>query len=89
MKTDEYKRDKAKNTYVFIEKIGYGAHRGKGVFIFDDEREKVAKLTYANGKFCGEIPDATVMQHYVADPLLVEGHKFDFNIYLIERSPSD
>lgn len=87
MKTPEYADLKAKNNYVFIEKIGYGAHRGKGVFMFDDEREKDTIDRYGrSGESCGFIPDPNVMQTYVADPLLLEGHKFDFRIYMLIAS---
>lgn len=46
----------------------------------------MAKITYSNGKLCGELPEATVMQRYIADPLLLEGHKFDFRIYMLIAS---
>lgn len=84
--TEKYKIEKERDTYVFIEKIGYGAHRGKGVFIFDEEREQMAKLKYADGQKCGEVSESTVMQKYIADPLLLEGHKFDFRIYMLIAS---
>jgi hypothetical protein len=86
LNTPEYEAAKKKDTYVFIEKVGYGAHRAKGVFMFNQSREDYARLTYGNGELCGTIPDSTVMQKYLADPLTLEGHKFDFRIYMLIAS---
>jgi len=54
--------------------------------MFNDTREELARLTYGNGELCGSVPDPTVMQKYLADPLTLEGHKFDFRIYMLIAS---
>jgi len=42
---------------VFLEKVGYGAHRGRGVDFIDDKREQELKEIYKNGQLCGILRD--------------------------------
>ena len=67
-------------------KIGYGAHRANGVFMFDDEKEKMVMDVYKNGSECGNNMSSIVLQKYIYNPLLLEGHKFDFRIYMLIAS---
>ncbi len=38
---------------------------------------------YSNGEYCGEIIDNLMAQKYIADPDLIEGHKYDFRMYML------
>jgi hypothetical protein len=41
---------------------------------------------YENGQLCGEVMDNLLAQKYVSNPDLIEGHKYDFRIYLLIAS---
>jgi tubulin polyglutamylase TTLL1 len=87
---DDYISKKLKNgkvNYQYMLKIGYGAHRAKGVFMFDQGQEDMVVSTYNNGLECGKNTSATVLQRYIGDPLLLDRHnKFDFRIYMLIAS---
>jgi hypothetical protein len=81
--TDKYKQEKEKFKYVFFKKIGRGAHRGEGVYLFDDREEEMLKRDLDNGNLCATRSRDLQMQRYIANPLLLEGHKFDFRVYML------
>jgi len=41
---------------------------------------------YENGKLCGAIKENTVMQTYIANPYLLDGHKFDIRVFMLVAS---
>jgi len=68
-------------------KVGYGVHRGAGVFILDEENTLYYKELYENGNLCGQVEDNLIAQPYIHNPLTVsKGHKFDFRIYMMIAS---
>lgn len=85
--SEEYSAAKKKNTINFIQKVSYGAHRGSGVVLLDNQKESDIKKIFDNGRKCGEsFSQSIVMQRYISDPLLFDGHKFDFRVYLLIAS---
>jgi len=82
----KYLELKAKKNIVYMKKIGAGVHAGKGVFPVDLEEEQDIKRLYKNGSLCGKITDNFIMQDFIANPLLINGHKFDFRVYLLVAS---
>ena len=82
----EYKAVKEERKIVYIRKVGAGAHRGAGVHPVNDEEETKIRLAYDNGKKCGINLSNNIMQTYVHNPLLINGKKFDFRMYLLVAS---
>ena len=81
------RRKKEESPILYVIKVGFGVHRGAGVFIFDEENEKYYKELYGNGSKCGEIEENLIAQEYIHDPLTVSnGHKFDFRLYMMIAS---
>jgi tubulin polyglutamylase TTLL1 len=86
MYSDEYIEKKKTTTYQYMLKIGYGAHRANGVFMFDEAREQEVINSYKNGTECGQNTSSIVLQRYIGNPLLLDKHKFDFRIYMLIAS---
>ena len=84
--SEEYKKLKAERQIVYIRKVGAGSHRGAGVFPVTDDEEKIIRQEYKNGTLCGKLSANYIVQHYVHDPLLLEGRKFDFRMYMLIAS---
>ena len=84
--SEEYQRLKAKRNIVYIRKVGKGMHMGEGVQPFNDQEEAELKRDYANGELCGEVTKNYLIQNYIHNPLLLNGHKFDFRMYLLVAS---
>jgi len=71
---------------VLFKKVGRGAHRGEGVFLFDKKEFDEFNRDYDYGKKCGiEVRDLQ-MQYYLPNLLLLDGHKFDFRVYMLVAS---
>jgi len=71
----------------FVIKIGFGAHRAKGVFLLDENQTESLNTEYDFGKKCGTIKKSLVAQKYIANPLLLDlNNKFDFRIYMLVAS---
>jgi hypothetical protein len=81
-----YKKLKKERKIVYFRKIGAEVHKGEGVFPVDDEEEKTIRELYKNGALCGKVEDNNVMQYFIHNPLLLEGRKFDFRIYMLIAS---
>mmetsp|Transcript_251 Transcript_251/g.224 ORF Transcript_251/g.224 Transcript_251/m.224 type:complete len:348 (-) Transcript_251:552-1595(-) len=86
--SQEYLESLEKEPIQYILKVGYGAHRAQGVFLFDKEETKNLKEDYGmNGERCGEVRRSYIAQTYITNPLLLDlGNKFDFRIYMLIAS---
>lgn len=84
--SEEYVKIKETEQMPFITKVSYGSHRGHGLEILDDFHEMRIRRKYENGKMCGQIVDNILAQRYISRPLLIDGHKFDFRIYMLIAS---
>lgn len=68
-------------------KVGFGVHRGVGVYLIDNETEQNLRANYSNGVKCGQMEENLVAQKYLYNPYTVDGgHKFDFRIYMMVAS---
>jgi len=81
--SQQYLEEKANKTIVYIRKIGAGTHQAAGVQPVNETEEKVIRDTYKNGELCGQVNKSTIIQTYISNPLLLNGHKFDFRIYMV------
>jgi len=84
--SEEYQKLKAERRIVYIRKIGAGSHRAEGVEPVTEQEEAHLRHLYANGEKCGEIKLNYIIQHYINNPLLLDGHKFDFRMYMLVAS---
>jgi len=82
----EYKIQKDERRIVYIRKVGSGSHRGEGVQPVNAKEEKELRKLYNNGELCGTVDKNYLIQHYVHNPLLLEGRKFDFRMYMLIAS---
>jgi len=61
--SQEYQDKKKTTPYQYMLKIGYGAHRANGVFMFDSAREQDVMITYQNGSECGNNASSIVFRN--------------------------
>jgi len=76
---------------VYMQKIGFGSHRGEGVLPFNKTLEEELRVFYEEGEKCGTEQKNYQMQRFISNPLLLKGpdeemHKFDFRIYMLIAS---
>ena len=86
LESAQYKQLKDDRRIIYIRKIGAGAHSGTGVQPVNDEEELTLKKTFNNGLLCGQVKTNFIIQHYVHNPLLLNGNKFDFRMYMLVAS---
>jgi len=85
--SEEYIKSLEKEPIQFVIKLGYGAHRAKGVFIFDKNETEHWKGFYDNGNRCGLENKSLIAQTYITNPLLLDkNNKFDFRVYMLVAS---
>lgn len=77
---------KKRDGIAYITKVSYGSHRANGLELLDEYFELRLRRKYENGALCGEIMDNLMAQKYIANPSLIEGHKYDFRIYMLIAS---
>jgi len=87
MNSQEFKESLKEEPMQYLIKIGYGAHRAKGVFLLDDNKTNSLNTQYNYGAKCGDVSDLLVAQKYISNPLLLDlNNKFDFRIYMLVAS---
>ena len=86
LNSKDYVNQKMQTPIVFIQKQLNGQHRGRGISILDNEAEISIKKIYQEGLSCEVISDRVLMQKYIANPLMIQGHKFDFRVYMLVAS---
>jgi len=85
--SQEYIKSLEKEPIQFVIKLGYGAHRAKGVFIFDKNETEYWREFYDNGNKCGLENKSIIAQTYITNPLLLDReNKFDFRVYMLVAS---
>jgi len=82
----EYLKLKEERGIVYIKKVAVGSHRGKGVFPITEDQEVILRREYRNGSLCGSNSKLMIVQSYIHKPLLLEGRKFDFRMYMVIAS---
>lgn len=86
LNSPKYLTLKKEREIVFIKKIAAGSHRGEGVFPLTSQEEATIRREYRNGILCGQRTTPIIVQNYVHNPLLLEGRKFDFRMYMVIAS---
>ena len=82
----KYAELKAERGLVYIRKIGADVHLGQGVFPVQEEEEKYIMEHYKGGELCGKIADNNLIQYAIWNPLLLNGNKFDFRMFMLIAS---
>ena len=82
----EYAEKKKERKVVYIRKIGVGVHASKGVELVNDAEELALRADYENGAQCGIEKKSYIVQNLVHNPLLLEGSKFDFRVFMLVAS---
>jgi tubulin polyglutamylase TTLL1 len=85
LNTKEYEALKKERRIVYMKKLP-NKHRGEGVIPMNQEVETELREKYDNGKKCGEVKTPIIMQDYIHNPLLLNGNKFDFRMYMVVAS---
>lgn len=87
--TEEHKKESKVSQVQFVLKVGFGVHRGAGVYLVDSPVENNLKANYSNGALCGKIDENLITQKYIYDVMTIDnekgkgGYKFDFRIYMM------
>jgi len=85
--SQKYIKSLEKEPIQFVIKLGYGAHRAKGVFIFDKNETELWREFYDDGNKCGMENKSIIAQTYITNPLLLDkNNKFDFRVYMLVAS---
>ena len=82
----EYEELKRERGVVYIRKIAAGSHAAAGVAVVNQTEEDDLRQTYDNGRLCGNIHKNYLIQKMIHNPLLLNGHKFDFRVFMLIAS---
>ena len=82
----EYQALKQERKIVYFRKTGSGAHGADGVFAVDTAEEIQINTLYSHGELCGQVLENNLMQYYIYNPLLLNGRKFDFRVFMLIAS---
>lgn len=82
----EYFRLKKERGVVYMRKIAGFVHMAEGVFPVYQKEENYIRRLYRSGLDCGKVKQHAIMQYMVPNPLLLDGRKFDFRIFLFVAS---
>ncbi len=85
LNSEEYKKLKEERGIVYIRKVG-SLHKGEGVFPVVEEEENSLRTKYENGSLCGRIKNDWIIQHFIHNPSLVDGRKFDLRAFMLVAS---
>jgi len=87
IQSEKYAEMKKDSEVQYILKVGYGVHRGAGVYLIDNDTEHNLLSNYSKGYKCGQMDENLVAQKYIYDSFTIDGgHKFDFRIYMMIAS---
>ena len=81
--SENYQAEKKAHRIVYIRKLSAYSHRGDGVQPVNEDEEAQIRANYDNGKLCGQVKNAVIIQKYVHSPLLIHGKKFDFRMFML------
>ena len=84
--SEAYQQRKQEERIVYIRKVGAASHRGTGVQPVNDVEEAEIRQLWNNGTECGVQKKNYIIQHYIQNPLLLNGRKFDFRMYMLIAS---
>jgi len=82
----DHLKNKEERSIQYIKKVAVGSHRGIGVTPLGEADEEALQAEYKHGALCGTIQKLMIVQHYIPNPLLLEGRKFDFRMYMVVGS---
>ena len=60
LRSDAYRQRRKTEPITYIIKVGHGAHRARGLDIFDEEKEVEVKQHYGDGEYCGQVTESIV-----------------------------
>ena len=86
LNSTEYVEEKKDRKVVYIRKIGVGVHASKGVELVNEVEEQKLRKAYENGAKCGVEKKSYIVQKLIHNPLLLEGSKFDFRVFMLVAS---
>jgi Tubulin-tyrosine ligase family len=69
----------------YVKKFASPIHIGEVDIVLQEDEEKLKEL-YAGGDKCGNVTNGNMIQRFVNDPLLIDGHKFELRAYLLIAS---